>query len=408
MCPPSTVGRLATSCAHSRSAAANSACGTTRLIIPQRSAAGADRGLPSKASSLARAGLVSFGRIHAPPPSSGRPRRTNTSQKLAWSDAMIRSQLRASWRPPPAPTPCTQAMNVCSLRQMRSISRDQPYISPSSRAMFGPSRRRSGGISIAPPSWVRSAPDENATPFPVMTAARTRGSSPTSWNAASSAVRSGRSIAFRFAGRFSRSQATPSSTSYCRPDSDHVRTSTVILDPSGCRSPELAEACTVRGETRNHQRPPLAGDEVHADVPLPLEGRVADHGGRPGQLQRDLRPAGAAVPGEQADERPGGRRELPAAHAGGDPVDKLRTDLAERVELGGQLAGGGVTGPAGAAQQADQVLHRGCPAAPRRGTAEVRRPAAHRGALMEELTRGHRPPAVDLTHHRRHRDPHAV
>jgi hypothetical protein len=101
--------------------------------------------------------------------------------------------------------------------------------------LWPPSRRRSGGTSPAPPTWVRSAPDEKATPLPVMTAARTAGSSLTSWIAPSSAVRSGRSMALRFSGRFRRSQAAPSSsTSYSKPafSQPAMSAATVVPSPS--------------------------------------------------------------------------------------------------------------------------------------------------------------------------------
>src|SRR5258708_29539705 len=82
----------------------------------------------------------------------------------------------------------------------------------------------------------------------------------------------------------------------------------------------------------------------------------------------------------------------------------MRMHLAERMELGDQFARGGVTGPAGSADQLDQVIDLGCSTSRRGGTAGVRRPAANRVALMEELARGDGPPAVDLADHRRKRD----
>ena len=116
------------------------------------------------ASSLARCSPTSRGNNHEPPKSMARPRLAKISVKRARSDATIRSHPSARLHPAPAATPFTAAIvgngSSCSRSAARPTMRIEATDAPAP-------------VGASPPAAeVRSAPEQNASPAPVITSTR--------------------------------------------------------------------------------------------------------------------------------------------------------------------------------------------------------------------------------------------
>lgn len=75
-------------------------------------------GSPTMASSAARVGPTSRGRVQVIPESGARPIRPKASTNLASAAAIRRSQANAMEAPAPAATPLTAAMTGCGIERM--------------------------------------------------------------------------------------------------------------------------------------------------------------------------------------------------------------------------------------------------------------------------------------------------
>ncbi|OGL20020.1 MAG: hypothetical protein A3K12_13100 [Candidatus Rokubacteria bacterium RIFCSPLOWO2_12_FULL_71_19] len=194
--PSAMGGPAASRSAQPLTKASSSAAGTTRFTRPISAACLAEITSAKKANSFARCMPMSRGRSQVPPTSTLRPRREKISEKRAVSAATIRSQPSARLQPPPAATPLTLAMTGLGMRCSASAT------SATCRMAV------IGGPCTGGPAE-RSAPEQKASPAPVMTSTRSVGLAATSRNTASSSFHMAPFMAFFFSGRLSVSVTTP-------------------------------------------------------------------------------------------------------------------------------------------------------------------------------------------------------
>ena len=154
-------------------------------------------------SSLARCRPMSLGKIQEPPKSILSPRLENISENRARSEAITRSQPSAKLRPAPAATPFTAArVGLCISWRRRAhcpTTRIRATDAPTPPSMRSPAS-----------SSVRSAPEQKASPAPVITSTRSSGLLSTSSNTDRSSPHIAPLIAFFLAGRLRVSVTTPS------------------------------------------------------------------------------------------------------------------------------------------------------------------------------------------------------
>src|SRR5690606_35355276 len=120
---------FATSAARARAVSRTSACGTTRLTRPQRSASADDIGLPVRTSSIATARGMAWPMRKTPPAPAIRPRCTSGRPNSALSEATTRSLARASSVPPPRAVPLTAAMTGLEMWCLTTPAKPQCAVS---------------------------------------------------------------------------------------------------------------------------------------------------------------------------------------------------------------------------------------------------------------------------------------
>ena len=171
-----------------------SAC-TTWLTSPHASACSALRKLPVSDSSLARASPIRRESFCDRPQPGMTPTRACVSAKRACGEATIRSQARASSKPPVIAGPLMAPM----MGPVNAFIAPSTSTSPVSPIVAGWA-----------PSSFRSSPAQKARPAPVRTTTRALGSCASARNADVRCTRSARDSAFIACGRFRVRTTVPS------------------------------------------------------------------------------------------------------------------------------------------------------------------------------------------------------
>ena len=131
--------------------------------------------------------------------------RANDSAKLAWSEAIRRSQASARFKPAPAAGPLTAAMDGNGSATSLSIAARPASIR--GRSASAPAPR-----CLSAAMWWTSPPAENARPAPVTTRAPIPPRAEAASSAAMSCSRMSSANALRRSGRLRTRVATPSAS----------------------------------------------------------------------------------------------------------------------------------------------------------------------------------------------------